>query len=102
MSVYKVRGHCVVIAGARVDVSPDAVALLADDQRNLGVHLQANQSVDHVHALAFQRSRPLDVAFLVEARLQFHHAGDLLVPFHRLQQRVNHRRIAAHAVQASS
>ena len=61
--------------------------------------LQADQTIDDVHALAFQRPRPLDIALLIEARLQLDQHGDLLAFLHRLQQRFDDGRVPAHAVQ---
>ena len=66
-------------------------AFLTHDQRGLGVDLQAQQAVDDVYAFALQRSRPLDVALLVEARLELDQRGDLLAVFDRFQQGLHHR-----------
>ncbi len=63
------------------------------------MHLQAQQAVHHVHAVFFQLARPLDVALFVEARFQLQQHRDLLAVFHRLQQGVHDRRVAAHAVE---
>ena len=61
-------------------------AFAADDQRDLGMHLETQQAVDHMDALALQSSGPFDVAFFVEARFQFHQHRYLLAVFDRLQQ----------------
>ena len=95
----QMRRHRVVVACREVDVTPHQVALAANDQSYFRVHLQAHQPVDHVHAFALQRTRPLDVALFVEAGFQFHHHRDLLAFFVRFEQGLNHRRVAAHAIQ---
>ena len=94
-----VRGHGVVVARGKMHVAPDAVALLPDDEGDLRVGLQPEQTVDHVHALAFQRAGPLDVALLVEARLQLHEHGHLLAAAHRFQESLHDRRVLADPVE---
>ena len=67
-----------VVPGADVDVPSKHVAFAPDDERHLGVHLQVGEAVDDVHARLLQGARPLDVAVLVEARLQLDEADALL------------------------
>ena len=74
-------GRCVrrvVVPGADVDVAPQAVLLVPDEQGELRVDLQVRDAVDDVDAGALERPRPLDVAPLVEARLQLDEADGLL------------------------
>ena len=52
----------------------------------------------HVGADALQFTRPVDVSLLVEARVQFDHAGDLLARFGRPDQRLDERSVIAHPV----
>ncbi len=52
---------------------------------------QTEQPVDHVHAGALHRSRPFDVALLVEARLQLHQDRYLLVFLDGIEQRFHDR-----------
>ena len=47
---------------------------------------------------AFQFGRPVQIAFLVEARLDFHDARNLLAPFCCAYQRFDERRVVADAV----
>ena len=68
----------VVVARADVAVAADRAALVADDEQDLGVRLQADEAVDDVDAGLLQRLRPLDVRLLVEARLQLDERDDLL------------------------
>ena len=60
--------------------------------------LQPGEAVDHVHAGALQRPRPLDVALLVEAGLQLDEADRLLALLGGAHQRRDDRRVAAGAV----
>ncbi len=50
-------------------------------------------------ARAFQRLGPLDIAFLIEARLELHQDRDLLAFLDRLQQRLHHGRVPSYAIQ---
>ena len=70
------RRRRVVVAGADVHVAPEPVALAPDDERRLRVDLHVGEAVDDVHAGLLERARPLDVAALVEARLQLDDADD--------------------------
>src|SRR5262249_27435285 len=59
--------HGVVVAGAEVDIAPDAVSFAPDDEADLGMSLETENAVDDVHAFIFKRSRPRDVVLFVEA-----------------------------------
>ena len=74
-------------------------ALPAHDQPQLGVGLQLDEAVDHVHARAFQVARPADVGGLVEARLQLHHGGHGLAGVRGLHQRPHDRAVVGGAVE---
>ena len=76
--LVEARRDGVVVAGADVDVAAQPVALAPDDERRLRVDLQVREAVDDVDARPLERSRPLDVAALVEARLQLDEADALL------------------------
>ena len=52
----------------------------------------------YVCAGALEFSRPVQIALLVEARLDFHDAGDLLAPFRRAYQRFDEGRVVADAI----
>ncbi len=92
-------GDGVVVAGADVHVAADALALAAHHQGELGVRLEPDEAVDDVGAGRLQGLGPLDVALLVEARLELHQDGDLFAVVGGVQQRLHDRRVAAHAVE---
>ena len=69
----------VVVAGADVAVAADAVGLLAHDEEDLGVRLEADQPVHDVDAGLFEQLRPFDVGLLVESCLELDERDDLLV-----------------------
>ena len=74
-------------------------ALAPHDQRQLGVGLQFEESVDHLHAGAFEVARPADVGLLVEAGLQLDQRGDRLSGFRGLRQRAHDRRVVGGAIE---
>ena len=89
----------VVVPGADVRVAPQpAVGLAPHDQGALGVDLQRRKAVDDVDACRLELARPLDVAPLVEARLQLDQADRLLALLGGLDQRRHVRRVLARAV----
>ncbi len=93
------RGGGVVIAGAQMKIAADAVLFPAHDERDLAVHLEADQPIDDMDALALQRTGPFDVALFVETRFQFHQHGNLLAVFDGFEKRLDNRRIAPHSIQ---
>jgi hypothetical protein len=82
-----------------VNVAPDYISFLPHNQRGFAMDLQIRQSVDDMHALALKPTRPLDVALLVEPRLEFDQHRDLFVIFNRFEQGLDYRGISAHAVE---
>ena len=92
------RGLHVVVSGADVHVAAQAPRFLAHHQRCLAVGLEPADAKGDVGADAFQFGRPMEIAFLVEARLDLHHAGHLLAPFGCPYQRFHERRVVADAV----
>ncbi len=58
-----------------------------------------DEAVDDMHALVFERPRPLDVALLVETRLELDQHGDLLAVAGRVEQGGDDRRVATDAVE---
>src|SRR5918998_350793 len=70
-------GAGVVVAGAEVEVAPQAVPLAADHEADLGVRLEADDAVGDVHAPRLELPRPRYVRLLVEAGLQLDQGGDL-------------------------
>jgi hypothetical protein len=92
-------GHRVVVAGGQVQVTADAFAFPPHDHGDLAVRLQPDNAVDHVHAHLFQHAGPPDVAGFVEAGAQLDQHRHLLAVLGGLQQRADHRRVAADAIQ---
>ena len=97
--MYSLRRDAVVVARAEVHVAADALAFAAHDEHDLGVRLEADEPVHHVHALALEGLGPADVALFVEARLELEEDGHLLAVGGGLHQRVDDRRVATHAVE---
>ena len=93
------RGRSVVVAGADVDVAANLVVFLPDDEAELAMGLQLFHAVDDVHARVFKSLRPLDVAALVESRLQLHEHRDLLAALGRFDEPIDDRRVGADAVE---
>ncbi len=89
----------VVVAGADVAVAADAVALLAHDQGRLGMGLQPDQPVHHVHARFFERPGPPDVGRLVTPGLQLDQRRHLLALLGRPDQSLDDGAVARRAVQ---
>ena len=88
-----------IVSGAGVDVGGEAAALAAHDQRELGVGLELDESVHHLHAGALEVAGPADVGLLVEPRLEFDQRGHRLSGLGRFRQRPHDRRVVRGAVQ---
>ena len=97
-SSYDARGRRVVVAGADVRVAAEEVALAADDERHLRVDLEVREPVRDVDARLLELTRPLDVAELVEARLQLDEADGLLPLLGALDERADEDAVVARAV----
>ena len=94
------RRGLVVVASPDVGVTGDGfTALVADDERNLGVGLEAGHSVDDMHTGVFQPLRPFDVAFLVEASLQLDKCHHLFALVGGVDQSAHNRAVSAGPVQ---
>ncbi len=89
----------VVVARADVAVPTEPVAVVTNDEHDLGVRLQTDHAVDDVHAGAFELPRPLDVGRLVEARLQLDEHGHLHAAFGGADQAADDGAVATGAVQ---
>ena len=59
---------------------------LADDHADLGVGLQADQSIDHMHTHLLQFACPADIALLIEAGFELQQHGHLFAAFRGFQQ----------------
>src|SRR5215475_2707418 len=64
------RRHRVVIAGAQVHITPKGILLLPDDERNLQMCFQPDQTVNYVNARLLQSARPLNIVLFVETSLK--------------------------------
>ena len=91
-------GSHVIVPGADVRVGAEARAFLAHDQRDLRVRLERQVADGDVGAGALELGGPVQVALLVESRLQLDHAGDLLAGFGGADQRAHERRVVADAI----
>ncbi len=69
-----------------MNVAANGSRFAAHDHQQLAVGLEAQEAVDHVHAFLFQGTGPLDIAFLVEAGLQFDEDGYLGALFVGIEQ----------------
>ena len=67
-------------------VTVDPVGLLANDQQDLGVRLQADEAVDDVCARLLQHAGPFDVGLLLEARFELDERHHLLAGLGGLDQ----------------
>ena len=89
-------GLRVVVAGADVAVADQALGLLAHDEAQLGVGLQADDAVDDVDAGLLELAGPADVVDLVEAGLDLDDGEDLLAGLGGVDEgvddRASHRR----------
>src|SRR5262245_39640327 len=83
-----------------MDVTPQNIAFLTYDQRQLGMRLESHDSVDDMCASFFQTSRPENVVFFVEARLQFNQHRNLLALLSGLNQRIHNRRIGTDSIES--
>src|SRR5882762_5624624 len=84
-----------VISGPQMQITPDTILLLANDQRELGVRLQTNDSIHDMDPGFLQRTSPLDVCRFIEPRLKFNHYGYLLAALGCFRQGSHDLRVAA-------
>ena len=75
-------------------------ALLALDQQQLAVHLEAGYAKNYVDAVIRETLRPADIGSLVKAGRQFHHCGHPLAVVHRVYQGIDDPGIPGHPIQA--
>ena len=83
-----------VVAGADVGVQAQSAVVLAHNQDDLAVGLEAHDSVGHVNARFFHTVRPAHIGGFVEARLELHHHRYLLAVLRRIDEVVDHLGIA--------
>jgi hypothetical protein len=82
-----------------VDVAAQAVVLAPHHQGHFAVRFQADETIHHVNTGLFQLARPMNVAFLVQPRLQLDQCRHLFAVVGGPLQGTNDRRIAAGAIQ---
>ena len=83
-----------IVAGADMAVGGQLRALAADHEAELGVGLELDEAVDHVHACVLEVARPADVGRLVETGLELDHSGDRLSGVGGLLQRLDDGAVA--------
>ena len=71
-------GDRVVVARGDVHVSANLASFFAHDEDALGVGLQSDEAVVHVHTGEFELATPRDVARLIEPSFEFKYYRDLL------------------------
>ena len=81
-------------------VEPDGVAVLADDERGLGVGLQAHEAVDHMGTRLLECAGPSDVRLLVEPGGHLDQDGHLLAALGGPHQGGDDRAVAGRSVEA--
>ena len=87
------RGLGVVVAGAKVRVTTQAVTVIAHDHRKLAMSLQADQAVNDVHASLFELASPVDVVLLVETSLDLDESKYLLTHLCGIDECLGDRRV---------
>jgi hypothetical protein len=92
-------GAGVVVAGGDVGVAAQAVVVLAHDQDQLAVGLQADDAVGDVDAGPLHAGGPADVGLLVEASLELEDDRDLLAAERGVDQVLDDLRVARGPVQ---
>ncbi len=80
-------------------IGAQLAAFAAHHEADLGVGLELDEAIDHLHAGAFQIARPFDVGLLVEARLELDQRGDGLAGFRRLDQRLDDGAVLGGAIE---
>src|SRR5207244_3587404 len=83
--------HRIVIAGTEMNVPADGIAFLTYDERDFGMRLESEHSINDVGSGLLQTSRPEDVVLFIESRLQFHKNGNLLPKLGGLDERFDDR-----------
>ena len=93
------RGAVMVVAGAQVHLAARLSVHLAFKQGDLAVRLKARQAVHHAAARAREPLAPVEVVFLVKARMRLEEHLHLLAVFGGLGQRRHDGAVAADAVE---
>src|SRR5271165_353619 len=91
-------GLDMVVPCADMRVALQVTGFFADDKGSLGVSLEPPDAEGDVSAYALEFRRPVQIALFVKARLDLHHACDLLSLFCRADKRFHKRCIVANPV----
>src|SRR5271170_6084857 len=91
-------GLDMVVPCADMCVALQAAGFFSDNKGSLGVSLESAYAEGDVSAYALEFRRPVQIALFVKARLDLHHACDLLALFCRANERFDKRCIVANAV----
>ena len=89
------RRSGVVIASGKVSVAPKALAFTARDEQHLGVGLETDHAIHHLHTDGFKLFSPIDVGFLIKTCLELHHRCHFLATANGFAQQVQHHRVTA-------
>ena len=91
---------CVVVARRQMGVALELVGALftARNQQHLGVCLEADHAVDHLHAQRFQLLGPVDIGLFIKAGLELQHRQHFLAAAHGLGQQVHDFGVGAGAI----
>jgi len=92
-------GARVVVAGAEMKIRAEVAFFAANKKEGFAVGFQADEAVDDVNAGFFHLFGPGDVVGFVEAGLELHEDGDLLLVAGGLDESVNNGGVAAGAVE---
>ena len=93
------RCRRVVVPGTDVHVLDQLFTLATNDERGLGVRLDALDAVRDVTSRGFQTLGKVYISRLVETRLELDEHGDLLTVLRRLDQSLDDWRVITRAVQ---
>src|SRR4029077_14993955 len=93
------RSAMVIIAGAQVDILPEAIGIASYHEQSFAVRFQSDHAIDDVGPGFLELPGPANIGSLVEAGAQFHQSGDLLAVVGGLDQRLDYGRTTAGAIE---
>src|SRR5436305_13637704 len=88
-----------IIAGAKVDILPEAIGIAPYHEQRFAVRFQSHHAIDDMRARFLELPGPANIGGLIEAGAQFDQSGDLLAIIGSLDQSLNDRRITAGAIE---
>src|SRR5437868_8191623 len=68
----------VIVAGAEMDILPEAIGIASYHEQRFAVRFQSDHAIDNVRACFFQLTSPANIGSFIKARAQFDQSGDLL------------------------